>query len=121
VPIIEDLRLALVASLAAGSAEDKTLWPWLERAATQIKVALYKEATPHRPNAGSVGDDGQDEVALPARWFLPLTLTSPHIQAHPPEPAEEESAAEDEIPVNWGILTDNASLLDRLQNFCQVD
>ena len=121
--VTDGLCLTLLSS-SPGGLPVKDIWPFLDRAATQTRAALYSQVV-----AGSAyGQSGDERAVLPPvplHRFISVQLQPAAADACPPAgPTTEEEAFDDEwdqeTAVNWGIITDNSSLLGRLQDFCQI-
>ncbi|MBN1992194.1 MAG: response regulator [Anaerolineae bacterium] len=136
VPATENLNLALLSSQLP-SVQDVEIWRQLDQTALQIQQAFdcyHQGATP------SVGDEhefDQPEILAQDHVFIPLSFEiefdvdeAPVETISPPEQVEREAeheaeadleAEEDEVAVNWAILSSNANLLNRLHNLTRTD
>jgi DNA-binding response OmpR family regulator len=95
-------------------------WLQLEVAGYAIKEAFIEYEIMGAASAGQSLADATDEAAPLDRLLIPLKLAgelNPAPLALPPEPAESE---EENLQVNWQILSNNSAILNRLQDFCQL-
>lgn len=120
--VTDGLCLTLLSS-SAGGLPIKDVWPALDRAATQIRAALYNQVA-----AGSPTGQGGDERAVlpptPRHRFISVQLQPTSEICSLVSPAEETEKFDDdwdqETAINWDIITNNSNLLSRLQDFCQI-
>jgi DNA-binding NarL/FixJ family response regulator len=113
IPVIVNLRLALLSPLAGQLQAAEQIWTLMDKAATATQTALVRY---------NQQDVAESEI-LRDHVFIPLSLDvgrefSPELVT----PKETfESVEEQELAVNWGILSNNSNVLSRLQNFIRTD
>lgn len=120
--VTDGLCLALLSS-STGNMPVKDIWPALDRAATQTRAALYSQVAASSAN-GQNGDERAVLPPAPLHRFISVQL-EPAAETCPPAGPDPETEDFDdewdqEMAVNWGIITDNSDLLSRLQDFCQI-
>ncbi len=113
--ILDNLCLAVVAQTATLRLNPGEVWNYIDTSAQNIKQAFFKYAL--------LGDDlihdaistpeEKVEAVPPTHILVPLKLESHEI-------VQEHEVVADEVGVNWQIISGPATVLDRLQNFCQV-
>ena len=119
-PVSGNLHLALLSPLTPLAPTADAIWPWLDKAAINIHLAF------DRYNQAITGE-GPDESAKyqikpQEHLFIPLSLESTLSEASAaPVRAEisDDSEDEEEIAVNWQIITNASNLLARLQSLSQ--
>lgn len=120
--VTDGLCLTLL-SPSAGSLPVKDIRPALDRAATQIRAALYSQVAAGSAN-GQSGDERAVLPPVPLHRFISVQLQPAAETCLPAVPAAEAENFDDEwdqeTAVNWSIITDNSNLLSRLQDFCQI-
>jgi CheY-like chemotaxis protein len=126
VPVIDNLRLALLSPIIEPQ-EPKELWQWMRQAAFDTKQALNRysqETSPAEDDNGKEASEEEDQVTLQDYVFIPLSLDD--IDETPAETTKSEESGddeedEDEVAVNWQILSNNSKLLTRLKDLSQPD
>jgi DNA-binding response OmpR family regulator len=95
-------------------------WLQLEVAGYAIKEAFIEYEIMNAASTVQALSDATDEAAPLNRLVIPLKLAgelNPAPLAPSPEPAESE---EENLQVNWQIISNNSAILNRLQDFCQL-
>jgi DNA-binding response OmpR family regulator len=95
-------------------------WLQLEVTGYAIKEAFIEYEIMGATSADQALLDATAEAAPLDRLIIPLKLASelnPAPLAPAPEPAESE---EENLQVNWQIISNNSAILNRLQDFCQL-
>ena len=95
-------------------------WLQLEVTGYAIKEAFIEYEIIGATSADQALSDATGESAPLDRLVLPLKLAgelNPAPLAPSPEPAESE---EENLQVNWQIISNNSAVLNRLQDFCQL-
>jgi CheY-like chemotaxis protein len=113
IPVTVNLRLALLSPLGSQSQSVEQIWVLMDKAATDTQTAFDRY---------SQQDAGESEI-LRDHVFIPLALDVGEELSVEPVPPEEsyESTEEQELAVNWEILSSNSNVLSRLQNFIRTD
>jgi len=113
IPVTVNLRLALLSPLAGQTQSAEQIWALMDKAATDTQTAL---------NHYNQQDTAESEI-LSDHVFIPLSLAMDgelSLEAVTPEETYE-SAEEEELAVNWEILSSNSNVLSRLQNYIRTD
>jgi hypothetical protein len=96
-------------------------WLQLEVTGYAIKEAFIEYEIMGAASAAQPFADATDEAAPLDRLVIPLNLAvdlNQPLLALPPEPVESE---EENLQVNWQIISNNSAVLNRLQGFCQLN
>ncbi len=100
-PVLENLILAALAQ----PGHPAEIWPQIDGLIRQMQQAIYLH-TAAQPTETEAAPPAE---AAPARIIIPVRLNTGL------PPAAPETPPDDEVAVNWAILTDNANTLNRLQ------
>jgi DNA-binding response OmpR family regulator len=113
IPVTANLRLALLSPLAEQPQAADQIWALMDKAATDTQTAFDRY---------SQQDAGESEI-LRDHVFIPLALeVDGELSVESVIPEETfESAEDQELAVNWQILSSNSNVLSRLQNFIRTD
>lgn len=113
IPVTINLRLALLSPLAGQPESADKIWALMDQAATDIQTAFDRY---------SQQDTAESEI-LRDHVFIPLSLeVSEELSLESVTPEESyESPDEEELAVNWEILSSTSNVLSRLQNFISTD
>jgi len=113
IPVTVNLRLALLSPLAGQAQSAEQIWVLMDKAATDTQTAFDR----YSQQDTAVSEILRDHV------FIPLSLEVNRELSPESEAPEEtyESAEEQELAVNWEILSSNSNVLARLQNFIRTD
>jgi hypothetical protein len=114
IPVTASLRLALLSPLTAQASTPEEVWVLMDKAATDVQGAF---------ESYSQRDSAPETDVLRDHVFISLALENidAELIAETVEPEADYTSAEEEIAVNWQILTDNSNLLTRLQNLTRKD
>jgi len=120
--VLENLYLAMIwpaqASLSA------QMWQQAATTAKAVQTIFLEYAAFNTPNDPPAGDTEELQGDIhAARLSIPLKLDAEPTPEPPAEspPEEEEADQEDNVAVNWQIISDTSSVLTRLQDFCQIE
>ena len=121
--VIEHLRLALLSPLTE-SRDRSEIWQWLEKAAIDVKIAFdhYNESVATTEPAGNGKEVDKHQIVSQDHVFIPLSLEADMDEA-PVETVQLEGHddEEDEVAVNWEIISSTSNLLTRLRDLSQSD
>ncbi len=131
-PVIENLYLALVSSITITHLTPNDIWQQIDTAAQGVKQAFYKNALADRQSSsGKTNGLNSNEKADRIHILVPLKLDADATPRQGEEdavttlelnadatPAQDE---EYEIAINWQILSNSTTVLNRLHDFCQVN
>jgi len=119
-PVLENLRLALISPVTIPPTPAEKMREQIKTAVQEIRRTFFKYSSIHETPSAN-GDslknsfagayDNLDQTQI----VLPLKLGS-HIT-----PQKNEPEQDDDVAVNWQILSNSSSVLNRLHDFCQVN
>jgi DNA-binding NarL/FixJ family response regulator len=110
--IAENLHLGFVYPAHLTHLTPDDIWQWVDSTAKEVKLAFNEGANPYTSENDSTALNGPPFNGKPlVHTLIPLNLNST---------TEIENVTQEEIPINWQIITDSPKLLSRLQAFCQV-
>lgn len=126
-PVLENLYLAMIWPAQASPSPSAAVWQQIDTTAKAVQTVFLEYAAFNTPDASPAGDTEEPQGDThPARLSIPpipLRLdagATPEPPAEPP-PEKEEADEEDNVAVNWQIISDTSSVLTRLQDFCQIE
>jgi DNA-binding NarL/FixJ family response regulator len=125
VPVTPNLRLAILSPLTAEPQPTAEVWQAMGRAAADIQIGFERYTQGMSSTISTDGDEvGEREPLWQDHVFIPLSLEQVEMDEALSETIEQEyydSEEEQEIAVNWEILSSNSDLLTRLQNLTHTD
>jgi CheY-like chemotaxis protein len=120
----ERLRLALLSPLT-GSQDRSEIWQWLEKAAIEAKIAFdhYNQGAVAAAPAGNGKEVDQHQIMSQDHVFIPLSLEAgiDEALAETAQPEDHDDSEDDEVAVNWQIISSTSNLLTRLRDLSQSD
>ncbi len=118
IPVTVNLRLALLSPLIEKPQQAEEVWELMNQAATEAQAAFDRYS-----RAGLEAEDAGEPEMLRDHVFIPLSLQISEATTSEPVAVEEPyiSQEDQEIAVNWEILSSNSNVLSRLQNFIRTD
>jgi DNA-binding response OmpR family regulator len=123
IPLTANLRLALLSPLTTDTPATASLWPALDSAAMNIRRAFDRYSQGAAAAAGPEAG-GRYDIAPEEHLFIPLALESKFEGTTSEAPVveiREDTEDEEEIAVNWQIITSASNLLSRLQSLSRDD
>jgi CheY-like chemotaxis protein len=113
IPVTTNLRLALLSPLVDQPQSADQIWTLMDQAATDAQAAFDRYSQ----------QDATESEILRDHVFIPLSLeVGEELSLESVTPEETyESTEEQELAVNWQILSSNSNVLSRLQNFISSD
>jgi CheY-like chemotaxis protein len=114
----ESLRLALLSPLT--ESQDKgEIWQWLEKAAIDVKTAFdhYSQDVATVAPDGNGKEIDKHQIVSQDHVFIPLSLEADIDEAPAEAPQlEGHDDEDDEVAVNWEIISSTSNLLSRLRD-----
>lgn len=120
-PVFENLHLALIAPVTLPQTPANETWNQIDAAVQEIKQTFIEYTTLQAtPTANGVSKNYKDTVtgsqlsSNKKHILVPLKLDA---QITPPV---KDSEPDDDVAVNWNILSNSSTVLNRLHDFCQI-
>jgi DNA-binding NarL/FixJ family response regulator len=124
--IVQNLNLALIAPVTGAFLTPSTIWAQVDIAAMEVKRAFYENAFVAETSSADTPPSNEEDVtnaredADQNRVLVPLKLNIVPTLVSTPAQDTGEDEEEDEVSVNWQIISNDSNVLSRLADFCQV-
>ncbi|MBN1217723.1 MAG: response regulator [Anaerolineae bacterium] len=120
VPATKRLSLALLSSLTDETWNADAIWQSLNETADNVRQAFEHY---HQNAADSSLATGSPDILAQDHVFIPLSLEieAALSEVGPVSEQDEIEETEDEVAVNWEIISSSSSLLSRLHNLTRSD